>query len=307
MRDQGIEVLRFVAATAIVAWHIPSIPSGLWVSWSLPAFVAISILYGRRRVGVPRRQFLRNLGVRLLVPWLIWSLGYVIARAVSHLDDLSAWVSQFSLSDLLIGGVLPLWYLPFMFALLALDGLLRFERFEETCTRRPSITFFLPSAYVLLAVGWLVFSKRLEAGAEPWPQYNAVLPGALVLLACLEIRGRGAWIWRIGIVGCTAAIATWFQYSIFPAAIGMGLALSLVGHWRGMNKAPRWLGQASWPMYLVHPLFIGIFYKLQIAAEWVFILSISLSVGAAWLLLRSDALRSVLLEGRLLPRSGATA
>lgn len=297
MRDQGVEILRFVAASFIVYWHVPLLTSGPCITWSLPAFVAISVLYGRKQEHIALGTYVRRLVQRLFVPWILWSVVYVAVRSANHYEDLRDWASTFAWTDLLIGGVLPLWYLPFIFGVLAIDAV--FRSTLQHWVSHEAADWFLAAAFLMLGVLSLVYWRELRGGALPFPQYGSVLPATLLLLSLTAMPATASWAARLFAIVVMGVVALWFDFGWIPTALGLGTVMLLHGRWEGANRTVLWLGRLSWPMYLVHPLFIAVAMRVSDSGLLVFAIVFLVSAIVSDAVLRHDRLAALLLEGRV--------
>lgn len=178
-RQANFDLVRIVAAFAIVWFHTPGAPFKDIAYAGLVCFLLMSgaLLYGtveRRSFG----HFTRRRATRLLMPWLFWSVLYLgvfcvrVARGDAHLHEIS-W------RMLLVGGRLHLWYLPFAFVLSLLIWWL------SPTVRRFGILARIAAAIlgasVLAIEPWLQDASTLGPPLPQWIYGMAALPLAFVL------------------------------------------------------------------------------------------------------------------------------
>ena len=97
----GIELMRFIAAILIVFWHIPGMQSGSMVTWSLSFFVLTSLMFMRPRKRETQGRMIRRMSKRLLVPWVIWSLFYLVGYLAMARFSWNAFVDGLSWRNLI--------------------------------------------------------------------------------------------------------------------------------------------------------------------------------------------------------------
>ncbi len=298
-RDIGIELLRFASALLIVLWHVPNLRPSIPINWSLIAFVTISMLYGRRKPGVSAGLYLRTLSQRLLVPWIVWSVFYVVLRGGARVGELGDWVASLRLADLLVGGVLPLWYLPFVFGALTLESGLR----SLVRNRFPShfgsvlVVTTLASAAILSAL----VHEWFGSGIVPMPQYGFVLPAAFGCLAWRGLSDGDRWTPALafGAVGLVAVLVGCYVArgdGLWPV-LGVVLVLVAWSRWQGSSRWAIWMGKASWPLYLLHPICIAVLLRTSIPLVGVWIGSCLLAIAGSYVILKLKYLERPLLLG----------
>ncbi len=298
-RDIGIELLRFASALLIVLWHVPDLAPPIPISWSLTAFTAISMLYGRRKPGACGGHYLRTLSRRLLIPWVIWSVIYVVLRGGARVGELDGWFASLRWTDLLVGGVLPLWYLPFVFGVLALESGLRSfvgkwfsSHFESVLV---VIALALAAVLSSLAHGWF------DSGPVPMPQYGFVLPTAFGCLAWRGLSDGDGWTPGLACGAVVLTVVLGGSYvvrgdGLWPV-LGVVLVLVAWSRWRGSSPQAIWMGKASWPLYLLHPICIATLLRTSIPLAGVWIGSCLLAIVGSYVILNVPHLERPLLLG----------
>lgn len=254
---QGIDLARFIAAFGVVVAHAEASAHD-WVGHlSLALFLILTAflaVQSAQRAGgsyafLPRVQ-------RLILPWLVWS-------AFFRLLDESLADRPFGngiLSEpwsLLYGSSIHLWFLPFVGLAMILVG--------------PIVKSVTTPGRLLLASGMLIgFSAPLfwahEAMGlpEPLPQWAFALPCYVLglLLGVGHPMGR-AWV-PLGAGAVLTGLAVWmgqaepWTFTIAAALVAFQLfwRLPLRGGWL------KHLGQVAFGIYLAHPFFMLLVYKI---------------------------------------------
>ncbi len=296
-------MVRFLASLAIIYWHVPDLYEGPIISWSLLAFVTISILYGRWRNAEPLRAYVQRIGQRLLVPWILWSAVYIGLRGLGRLDNLALWLESAEPKDFLVGGAKPLWYLPYIFLVLAIDSIARwtFDRTVKSGVVMSVATIALAGG---VAVSGAIFASNAwtHAGA-PLSQYAFVLPTTLASLAWGSVAGSRLVGVRAIALFVVALAGNWVLSrnvgQAMAGVLGFSIVVILRGRWVGRGATPALLGQLALPIYLTHSIFIGVFYKAGLDGRMVFVLSCIGSCAVSYGILRSSALSALLVNGNL--------
>jgi surface polysaccharide O-acyltransferase-like enzyme len=201
MRNATLDYGRMVAALGIVLFHCGG-PGALIGYSGLPFFTMVLILLA---LPVADRQsfarFARGRAVRLLRPWLIWSVFYGALKLAEVLATGRSLSSEFTLSMLLTGPAIHLWFLPFAFvACLALYPLARLWPGGDAPVLVPQVGL----ALVALALFWGGQSGVLE-------KWVFVLPSVFLGLAFALARGdRGRLLTAVGLSLAVLGVA-WLQ------------------------------------------------------------------------------------------------
>lgn len=306
MRFGFLEILRFLASIAIVAWHVPDLGTGMAVTWSLPFFVLLSVVFGLSARNGSALKTVRRRAAQFLVPWLLWSGLYLVLRLLRHRLDLRFLIEEFQWPDLFIGTALPLWYLPFIFLALSFGSIIEWisNRDVESASAKKIALGIV--ALVPLAV---LFSKFLgELKWEPFPQYAAVIPsvmlGFIYQLECGRKKATKAGL-VLPLLGAlllvVSGVAIGWRWQ--PTLTAYLLVLAFMGLWPTDDKKVLVIGRISWPIYLVHPIWVGCFFATNSAGitsmgpVLIFVCSVFLSILSSGMLLAWPFGNRLLLEG----------
>lgn len=255
---QGIDLARFIAAFGVVVAHALASPRD-WVGHLalalfliLTAFLAVQ---SAQRAGggyafVPRAR-------RLILPWLVWSAFFrLLDMAISDRPD-----RFMPLTDpwsLLYGSYIHLWFLPFVgLAMVLVAPVVRHVTTPER---------LIMASVLLLGISAPLFWAHEALGMpEPLPQWAFALP-CYVLGLLLAVAGPMGKTW--------VPLVTGLLLTALSEVLGQGapwaatILIALVGFevfWR-LPIRGRWLsalGQVSFGIYLVHPFFMLVVYKLM--------------------------------------------
>ncbi len=256
---QSIDLVRFVAAFGVVVAHAFASPRdwvghlSLAVFLILTAFLAVQS--AQRNGG--RYPFLAR-ARKLVLPWLVWSaffrlLDLVISDSPEKFRLLSEpW-------SLLYGSAIHLWFLPFvMVAMVMVEPAVRWI----TTPKRVSLAAM---GLILIAVPLYYAHGRMDP-PQPVAQWLVAVPSYCLglLLAIAEPMGaRAARQVKLaggalsGVALLTSGLQPWVGTPLLSLAIFLVLwDLPLKGRWLPM------IGQAAFGIYLIHPFFMLVCYKL---------------------------------------------
>ena len=282
------DLVRTFAAVAVVALHA-GLNSG--VALGVPCFAFLLVRLGKRRDGESFGQLAWRHGRDLLGPWVVWSLLYLVLRALA--GSRSAGPDKPTVDGFLIGGYIHLWFLPFAFVTRLVTQGVRLAQLERT--PRIGIGLALAAAAALVTLG---LPSTLD-WARPAPQWLGALPAALL---AWSLRTAPA-AWPIVLAGLAGFIADFPDIRSGGLVVLAGLlAVDRLQGWVPKSPTP-WsqvLADLSWPVYLVHPAVLLAGERLLGMEEPIWRLAFGLCGSAAaglvilrvpvfkrWLLLRS--------------------
>ncbi|QDV27316.1 acyltransferase family protein [Aureliella helgolandensis] len=253
----SVEILRLLAAWGIVWFHAGN--TGRSIGYAgLPLFcvIMIALATNANSKGKTLATVVWRRAERLLVPWVIWSLLYAIAKVAEALVEHTAISHEFSWWMLSTGPSLHLWFLPFAFFSTSAAYLL-----VQALGRRSGRVLFWALVLTLPSLGYLSASIVSQGDLSiPFLQWCFAFP-SVMLGMIVGIRGKrfdNAII--VGAILATALLAFmggFLSWSI-PFAIG-GLA-AMIG-WvfpLPAGNSVRFLGELALPIYLIHPLIISL-------------------------------------------------
>lgn len=281
-RNQAIETLRIVAALSVVIFH--SRVAGTSFG-GMSAFIAITMLF-EAGVLYTRPAAIGTLSMKLLIPWAFWFAAYsLLSLVLNRPADLPH--SNF-VQWLLVGPAWHLWYLPFLFAVLVALRLTR--QVIEQCTMRVAAT----AATLVLIAMLSIWQPAHAAAAPPIGQYMAALPAVLIgIVVGASIGDRSGRAIFLALGGLIAASILGFE-SLAPAAI-TGILL-VIGLHLGPQLPPQfdvqWLSSKMLGVYLIHPLFLHLFYKPLVGYGLLYPLaafaaSVAVTAGFHWIRART--------------------
>ena len=191
-----------------------------------------------------------------MLPWVFWSLVFRLVLLMVA-DDPGKWQLLSEPWSLLVGSSIHLWFLPFVMLAMALI---------EPCgrlIRSPSALALALGGLVMLSVPlfWLHGKPGLPV---PLPQWLVALPVYLLGVTLglgHHLRRRG---WPMLAAMAMGAVAFVLSDGALWSFTIVAAVLVFEAFWR-LPLQGRWLpplGQAAFGIYLVHPFFLLVVYKL---------------------------------------------
>ena len=216
----GLRVIRTLAMLSIVAYHVEWKPDRepdpvFGVSFGLNTLQVIMCALIARHAVAPRLgKFTAKRARRLLVPWVFWSLAYIVVEVLLSVRYGHTWWAPLHLSMIYTGGSFHLWFLLYGFAasLLVLCCL----RACEGDRARVAIPLAAGLGSVLV-----LFGTTLNVALTPpdpfqlWLDGSAAVAFGLALGRALSLPGARE---RLGWMALISALA------VLPLLVGPDLA-----------------------------------------------------------------------------------
>ncbi|GLS85402.1 hypothetical protein GCM10010873_03750 [Cypionkella aquatica] len=254
---QSVDLARFLACFGIVAAHVYALVDDWAGHLSLGLFLVLTgflAMQSFQRAGgnynfVTRAQ-------RLLLPWLFWSAFFrLIDLKVS--DSPEKWQILHDPWTLFVGSAIHLWFLPFV--ALAMLLVKPVGRFVTTPARLAAALAVV--VVVSVPMFWAMHVYKPPAPLTQW-LYSLPVYTLGLLVGIAHPMGRS--IWPI-IAGAAMALGAYMVTEAEPWAWTLfGAVLLFEAFWRVQmqHKALPLLGQAAFGIYLLHPFFMLVTYKL---------------------------------------------
>jgi surface polysaccharide O-acyltransferase-like enzyme len=313
-RLEMFDCLRVMAAYAIIWLHTPRSEelagSGVLGRFAVPFFACATVFFVWKglvdKPGQSLPSYVRSRFIRIYVPFLAWSVIYLLFKAVKGVA-LPNQPNDFpGLEFLWTGSFYHLWFLPFIFvasiAVFALGKLVIGKPAAEITAAMLCLAagegFALapiPASlaggqielvwHALPAVFWgITLSVAFHRGAARWLQTSATaLVGLTVAVACI------AWTWRFG------------RNTLAENVAGLSCVLVALAPWstRVLARIGQ-MGPRAYGIYLSHLLFIksseSVLNKLHVSVTpavdiGVFAVAVLGSTALTWVLSRFRATR----------------
>jgi fucose 4-O-acetylase-like acetyltransferase len=316
-RDWAFDVLRLVAALAVIVAHSPGLDHV--PDWSLPLRFAVPyfcctavhfafVQYGKRRPPIALREYFDDRFERVYRPFAIWSLAYVFTQLAAYWAGIADSEPTLGIQLFLLGGAAHLWFIPYILV----AGLAAYTVLP-LASRRPGA---FGAAAALVALGLSAWQCWTPGRPEDLP-----LPPQLVARSTAIFAGFAIAAWvlglelspstrrLVGIIGIAfAATCSWLAVSnggsrvMWGSVIGVSAYCACLGGWRqGWMRTVGALGPYSLGVYFAHYVFIegyeDIARKLlgleidPIVNVGLVLLSIASAITVVWALARRDATR----------------
>lgn len=287
-RIAGIDLLRILAAVGIVWFHTDGAPHREIGYAGLPMFLLIFFSLITRDFGTTTTHFLRRRWNRLLKPWLFWSAVYGACHLIraAHTVDVTELRAVFSLSTLVTGTSIHLWYLPYAFA----SGLLAFainHRMREI--DHVVVAMMMTLAGMLTLAGCAVVMTGYTA-PQPLSQWEfgfAAIPLGLAIGRCLMIPSRSLRRTLLAGIGLAVLVEGQvlrvFDVGALGSPYGIGTVLVCTAYCletRG-NIVVLALAPLTFGIYLIHPLVIyGLQHSLSLTGHYGLFIPLAVCISA---------------------------
>lgn len=167
---QDIEILRVLSAFGIV-WFHASAPGRDFGYSGLVVFLILSVFLSQNTYHHTRKSFMVRVR-RFLVPWIIWFVFYGSIRLLTNKTIVP--LENGIVAGILSGPSSHLWYLPFIFLVLA--------TIDWVSTKlRPSVLAWIGYAFAIVALlSWGRGTVPLNPAEYPWTQYAHAMTGVSI-------------------------------------------------------------------------------------------------------------------------------
>lgn len=255
LKRQEIEWLRILGAFGIVWFHCSSI--GKDVAYAgLISFLIISLFLSAKPKPVLERMN------RLLTPWVIWLLFYGFLNLARNLPFVN---TDFGIiSGVFAGSAIHLWYLPFIFFVVTF-----FDQIRK-CLPTSFLAYLCAFIIMLLIISVSVWRHLPFQITPPLGQYMHALIGVFagVFFASYSSLPKNVFIIILLIIFTLLCIFAWdFEGIGVPYLLGLAVtSFILLPSWSFDPKLNlNWLSSCTLGVYMVHPFFILLEYKLYLA------------------------------------------
>lgn len=257
IRNQSIELARVFAAFGIVAYHEKV--DYAYIPYMGLIFFLILSPYLDFKKDWSRTRSIRSLAIIFLVPWLFWMIVYGVLN-VSVGNPIFP-VGQ-GFYAIMAGTSLHLWFLPAMFLILVMTGILKniFSPQPVFWCSVVVMTTMLASSPV-----WATQLSRVEAPYVQWIHaLPAVFTGAMLGISTHMPRFRMIGYIALGF-GLMASLFSGIPEVSFTYPMGIFLTISIV--YFGYFVVPHWLNVQSLAdctlgIYLSHIIWLRILNRI---------------------------------------------
>lgn len=253
---QSIDLARFIAALGVVAAHVFAAENGWIGHLAVATFLILTATLAVQ--SMQRAHGVYDWGKRaprILVPWLFWCVVYKVVL-VQVTDGPQKYVLLSDPFSLLVGPSVHLWFLPFIL----LASLFVMPAGKSVRTQRG-----VQIASLCLALfGTVAFWISSRAGLPvPFPQWISGVPsfGYGLLVGLAFTVGGAVWPMLAMAAMCGAAFVLLSEVWTLQPLIA---AVLLWGMWQLplRGRILPHLGQVAFGIYLVHPFFLLVCFKL---------------------------------------------
>ncbi|HEY3285040.1 MAG TPA: acyltransferase [Armatimonadota bacterium] len=342
-RDASLDIYKGVAICEVVAHHLTGFALNHTVNGSLShalysllnrtfhfgvlGFLLLNaLLQSRSQVLRPRPwgEFYRKQFSRVVIPYLMWSLLYLLYRKVIHHEHLVAILSRGRWVDILLWGKA---YYHLYFLAILLQFTLLFPAFLAMVRRTRAPFLLILAAGLLLQAGVDLLYKATPPPRFPYPATLAVWHVTPLLLGCwLGVRWESmADLWRRWgllilplLAGALAvqlplairalngmpvnSLAIHLSLQVYAAMLALALlafSRHLAAGTSRLGPLMARLGGASLGIYVMHPGLLHLYGKLLTRTGSMMLFHLGLLAGGVAMVALSLALTNLIAKTRL--------
>jgi membrane-bound acyltransferase YfiQ involved in biofilm formation len=279
----AIDLARFIASFGVVVAHVFAMENDWVGNLSLGLFLILAAFLAMQSMQRSGRYPFVARAKKLVLPWLFWSAVFrVVLLKVS--DDPGKWQVLSDPYSLLVGSSVHLWFLPFVMGAMTLV--------EPTGRLIRTPARLIVALAGLLMVSALLFWTREQASLPvPGPQWLYALPVYALGLLLGVAHPMARTFWVVAAAAGMSVVAYVLSGGALWAFTILAAVLVFEAFWR-MPWRGAWLpflGQVAFGIYLVHPFFLLVVYKIygaEVDRLWAAVLTFAMSWGAVLLLRR---------------------
>lgn len=252
-RNGTIELLRIVAACAVIWFHFDNAPLRRVGYAGLVFFLVTSVVFQRNTAArTSSNVFLRKRATRLLIPWGGWFLIYGLFNFLTNKPPFP--YTSGIIQNILCGPWIGLWYLPFSLV----SAIVVYSLVRKGSPGSDQLRFIVFASLSLLTLIAISLIRTSTAVVVPWAQWLQAAPsiplGLGLAYASQAQHGssKKIVIFQIGILitcACLYSIdpGTALSYGIGTLLVTCGLVLK-----RNMHAWVTKLGSLCLGAYLIH-------------------------------------------------------
>lgn len=246
-RNQYVELLRIISAYGIVVYHSGAYGHDVALS-GLVIFLVISPMF-EVEANWGRIRNIISLTKIFIIPWIFWLSVYALVQIARHEPIIK--MENGPIAGILYGTSGHLWFMPFMFSVLAILGLVK-----KHIDRAPLfwVSLAISSAMLILAPFWRPWSIDLGV---PFAQWIHAVPAVFMGIAIGLARGVSGGKIAIGALILSIIIAAIEGVQSVSLSYPIATVLVFGAAWLGpklpqVKLAVEPLSRCMMGVYLVH-------------------------------------------------------
>jgi len=300
-RITSVEGLRILAGFGIVWFHTVSAPGRSIGYAGLPVFLMIFcalIVASQRRDNDNFYSFAKRKTLRLIKPWIFWSIVYLVANIFKRLCLKEALAGCLEGNMLLVGASVHLWYLPYAFMVSLLFYSLRHLGMQSQ--HHPTLLFVVSISCILLVLCPVaMFSFELPLPMGQWLfGLPALSIGVAIGMAYSYLSGNIQRLYYVMSILSTVFICVLMKFLGYRnLATPYSIAVVLVcGAFMWNGRSHKFLykwASLTYGVYLIHPLVAGIVRHggMDQVSPWIMLVVVFLLSSVITLILQKTPLK----------------